>query len=126
MLEIRSSQPWSFSWYRGGMDTCKLRALEKIVRSAVKTGEKVIVASWQKEVVEVVEEVGKRLSRHGCGVIRGDVPIAERNRLIRAFQREDKPRVLAVTCGSAGLGITLTRATTVVLMDLEWPPAAMA
>jgi len=118
-----ASQPWSFPWYKGDMDTCKLVAVDRIVKGAARNGEKVIIASWQKEVVEVL---GKRLSRYGCGVIRGDVPIAERNRLIDAFQKEDTPRVLAVTTGSAGLGITLTRATTVVLLDLEWSPAAMA
>ncbi|MDA8188001.1 MAG: DEAD/DEAH box helicase [Dehalococcoidales bacterium] len=118
-----ASQPWSFEWYQGDKNTSKLRAVDSIVSQAVKTGEKVVLASWQREVVE---ELGRRLDRYGCGVIRGDVPIAERNRLIKAFQEEKNPKVLAVTTGAAGLGITLTRATTVVLLDLEWSPAAMA
>ena len=118
-----ASQPWSFEWYQGDRNTSKLRAVDSIVSQAVKTGEKVVLASWQRDVVE---ELGRRLDRYGCGVIRRDVPIAERNRLIKAFQEERNPKVLAVTTGAAGLGITLTRATTVVLLDLEWSPATMA
>lgn len=54
------------------------------------------------------------------GIINGEVPLAKRTALFKAFQTEDDPKVLLIQPQSAAHGVTLTAADTVVW----WGPVA--
>ena len=47
----------------------------------------------------------------------------ERDRAVQAFQEPDGPRLIVCSTRVAGQGITLTRASNVAFLDLEWSPA---
>src|SRR4051794_2945759 len=49
--------------------------------------------------------------------------ISQRDDAVRAFQAEDGPQLLVCSTRVAGQGITLTRASNVAFLDLEWSPA---
>ena len=47
----------------------------------------------------------------------------ERDRAVQAFQDPDGPKLIVCSTRIAGQGITLTRASNVAFLDLEWTPA---
>ena len=47
----------------------------------------------------------------------------ERDRAVQAFQEPEGPRLIVCSTRIAGQGITLTRASNVAFLDLEWSPA---
>jgi SWI/SNF-related matrix-associated actin-dependent regulator 1 of chromatin subfamily A len=47
----------------------------------------------------------------------------ERDRAVQAFQEADGPQLIVCSTRVAGQGITLTRASNVAFLDLEWSPA---
>ena len=47
----------------------------------------------------------------------------ERDRAVQAFQDPDGPQLIVCSTRVAGQGITLTRASNVAFLDLEWSPA---
>jgi len=49
--------------------------------------------------------------------------IAHREAAVQAFQEPDGPRLIICSTRAAGQGITLTRASNVAFLDLEWTPA---
>ena len=53
----------------------------------------------------------------------GEDTIADRQRAIAAFQRPDGPQLIIGATRVAGQGITLTRASNVCFLELEWTPA---
>ena len=55
--------------------------------------------------------------------ILGSDPTAERDAAVRAFQDPDGPRLIVGATRVAGQGITLTRASNVCFLELEWTPA---
>lgn len=65
-----------------------------------------------------VEKIGER---EGWGAILGGTPPEERQRLVDAFQAGEL-KGLALTIGAGGVGLTLTRASTVLFVDLDWTP----
>src|SRR3954454_814523 len=55
--------------------------------------------------------------------ILGSDPTAERDVAVRAFQDPDGPQLIVGATRVAGQGITLTRASNVCFLELEWTPA---
>ncbi len=53
----------------------------------------------------------------------GEDTIAQREAAIAAFQRPDGPQLIVGATRVAGQGITLTRASNVCFLELEWTPA---
>ena len=51
---------------------------------------------------------------------------AERDAAVMEFQREDGPQVIICSLRAAGQGITLTRASNVAFLELDWTPARLA
>ena len=49
--------------------------------------------------------------------------VAERDAAVQAFQDPDGPNLIVCSTRVAGQGITLTRASNVAFLDLEWSPA---
>ncbi|HET8757363.1 MAG TPA: DEAD/DEAH box helicase [Solirubrobacteraceae bacterium] len=53
----------------------------------------------------------------------GSDSVDEREAAVRAFQEPDGPQLLVASTRIGGQGITLTRASNVAFLDLEWTPA---
>ena len=61
----------------------------------------------------------------GCAVIRGEDEIAVRQANVDRFQTDPNCRLIVCSLVAGGLGITLTAASDVVIVELGWNPAQM-
>jgi SWI/SNF-related matrix-associated actin-dependent regulator of chromatin subfamily A-like protein 1 len=71
--------------------------------------------------VEVQRAVLERFPR--AAHLLGADSTARREEAIRAFQEEDGPQLVVCATRVAAQGITLTRASNVCFLELEWTPA---
>ena len=58
--------------------------------------------------------------------IDGKVPSNERHKLVRQFQTQPHTRVALLSMTAAGVGLTLTAASTVLFGELHWTPGVLA
>lgn len=79
----------------------------------------VVVFAHHREVVDVL---CAGLSRFGVLRIDGSTSPKARTAAVEAFQRDDGPRVMVANLLAGGVGITLTRASEVVFVELDWTP----
>src|SRR5439155_4308768 len=56
----------------------------------------------------------------------GAADAAARDAAVQAFQRIDGPQLIVCSLRAAGQGITLTRASNVAFLELDWTPARLA
>src|SRR6185437_6364134 len=70
--------------------------------------------------------IGSELESRGIPYLYldGGVPAEERKTLVRQFQEEDAARVFLISLKAGGVGLTLTAADYVYLVDPWWNPAA--
>lgn len=99
------------------VSTAKLDALSDIVDSAVAEGKKLIVMA---RFIPELNDIQELLEKKGVGyaVVRGGVK--NRDEEIRRFQEDDDCRVFVGQIAAAGLGITLTAASTMVFYSLDY------
>lgn len=104
----------------GGVNTvsrAKLDALSDIIDSAMAEDKKLVVmARFVPELDDIQELLEKK--KIGYAVVRGGVK--ERDSEIHRFQYDDKCRVFVGQIAAAGLGITLTAASTMVFYSLDY------
>jgi hypothetical protein len=61
-----------------------------------------------------------------AGHVLGDDSTVARDEAVTAFQRDDGPQLIVCSLRAAGQGLTLTRASNVAFLELDWTPARMA
>jgi SWI/SNF-related matrix-associated actin-dependent regulator 1 of chromatin subfamily A len=106
----------AFSAVRERLAKTRIRAMVDIVEKYEEQGEPLVVFSAHRAPVEALR------GRPGWAVITGDTPTAERQAFATRFQAGELNGV-ALTIGAGGVGLTLTRASTVLFVDLAWTPA---
>lgn len=95
----------------------KLEALSDIIDTAMSEDKKlVIMARFVPELDDIQELLEKK--KIGYAVVRGGVK--DRDSEIHRFQYDDKCRVFVGQIAAAGLGITLTAASTMVFYSLDY------
>lgn len=94
----------------------RIPALIEQVESFEEAGEPVVVFSAYRAPVEACA------AREGWAVITGDTSQADRQAAVEAFQ-SGRLKGIAGTIGAMGVGLTLTRASTMIFCDLDWTPA---
>lgn len=93
--------------YIGGTD--RFKALIEVIES---TDKKVIVFGSFRYIVTLIAGVlGKR---YDVGMIHGETPKAERDRIFTGFQKFDSPRIIVAHPQTMAHGLTLTAADTIV------------
>lgn len=60
-----------------------------------------------------------------AATLTGETPVRDRESIVRAFQDDDKPRVLVAQVATGGLGIDLSRADTEIFLSLDWSLSTM-
>ena len=96
----------------------KLGAALSWIEDFLASEEPLVVFAAHREVQEAV------IARfpEALHVVGADA-VAERDATVRAFQEPDGPLLVVCSTRVAGQGITLTRASNVAFLDLEWSPA---
>jgi len=102
----------------------KLQILFHIIKECKKVGEKLLVFSRHLFVLDFIGELLKKL-HPDIHVLSfdGSVEATVRADMIKKFQKPDsKYSVFLISTVAGGLGINLTAANRVVLMDINWNP----
>lgn len=99
------------------VSTAKLNALSDILDAAGVSGEKIVIMARFKAELDAIEDllVKKKI---GYGVIRGGVK--DRDEQIRRFQNDADCTVFLGQIAAAGVGITLTAASTMIFFSLDY------
>jgi SWI/SNF-related matrix-associated actin-dependent regulator 1 of chromatin subfamily A len=98
--------------------TGKLNAALTWIHDFLASGEPLVVFARHVEVQKaVVERFPDALH------LLGDDNVAAREASVQAFQQEDGPQLIVGATRVAAQGITLTRASNVAFLELEWTPA---
>ncbi|GBG26952.1 DNA annealing helicase and endonuclease ZRANB3 [Hondaea fermentalgiana] len=68
-----------------------------------------------------------RFQRFHSETLSGIIPVPDRDRIIRSFQTDEQhgPRALVLSIEAMGVGVTLTRASVVVIAELHWSPQVL-
>ncbi|MCR4312995.1 MAG: SNF2-related protein, partial [Candidatus Roizmanbacteria bacterium] len=100
----------------------KISSAIELAESIIESGEKLLIFSSFNEPLE-------KLSEHfgdKAVMITGKTPVGDRGDIVNSFQNDERKRVFLGGFLSAGSGITLTAASSVILINLPWNPADMA
>ena len=104
----------------GGLGSSKLDALRDRLAELAAEGRRALVFSQFTSYLDIVE---RDLRAHGIGTSRLDGSTPRRAEVIDAFRRGDDP-VFLISLKAGGVGLTLTEADCVFLLDPWWNPAA--
>lgn len=100
----------------------KLRYVNEWIHNRLQnTNEKLVVFAHHKAVIEGMSQSCK----YRCVTIDGSVPVNKRKSIADQFQNDADTRVLFGNHQAAGVGITLTAASTVVIVEMTWRPGDM-
>lgn len=102
-------------------ESAKLDRMEELIDEAVANDGKVIVFSnW----TQITKEAERRLrQKYDIAVITGETKDEDRILLVDKFQTDDNCKVIIGSIGAMGTGLTLTAASTVILLDEPWNDA---
>lgn len=102
--------------------SAKLELLASTLESSLAQGHRALVFSQWTSFLDLI---GPRLTAQGVTWSRldGGTPGARREELVREFQAPDGPSVMLISLKAGGVGLNLTAADHVYLMDSWWNPA---
>lgn len=95
--------------------SAKLDRLEELVSDIVESGESVVIFSNWSEVTGLAM---KRLAKYKPAIITGEVK--DRQQQKDYFMNDPNCHIIIGTMGAMGAGYTLTKATTVIFLDLPY------
>lgn len=100
----------------------KIPYVIKYVEDQLEESDKVVVAAWHHEMIEAISNHWKNESV----AIYGDTPIDQRQQMVDWFQTDPKCRVAVLGIKAAGVGITLTAASVIDVVELPWTPGDLS
>ena len=106
---------------RSACGSSKLDVLLEVLDEAVSEGHKALVFSQWTGFLDLTEP---ELERAGLAFTRLDGSTADRSAVVDRFQRPDGPPVMLLSLKAGGVGLNLTAADHVFLLDPWWNPAA--
>lgn len=89
------------------------------IKTVLEEKEKVVVFAHHKAMIEKLEE---ELKEYSPVVFDGSTSMTNKNKHVEAFQKDPACRVFLGQIQSAGVGITLTAADTVIFVESSWVP----
>ncbi|KAK2838196.1 hypothetical protein Q5P01_015408 [Channa striata] len=104
----------------------KLVFLFALLERLRQEGHRTLVFAHYRKVLDIIQRI---LGNRGFKVLRLDgtiTQLAERERLITLFQKDESYSVFLLTTQVGGVGLTLTAANRVVIYDPSWNPATDA
>ncbi len=100
--------------------SAKLDRMEELVNDALDNGQKVVIFSNWTTMTDAIYE---RLEYRSPLVITGETADYQRQEYIDDFQKYDEHKIMIGTYGALGTGVTLTKASVIILLDEPWSMA---
>lgn len=91
------------------------------IKDFLETGEKIIVFAIHKDIISILQNEFKKK----CVVVDGSTSLPNRQKAVTDFQNKKEITVFIGNIQAAGVGITLTAASTVVFLELPWTPGEL-
>ena len=102
----------------------KYALLREICETIRSKRERVLVFTQFREITEHLSDYLAELFGIRGYVLHGGTPVAERGRIVEAFQGENYTPYLVLSVKAGGTGLNLTKAAHVIHFDRWWNPAA--
>ena len=100
----------------------KVRPAVEHIKNVLESEKKLVVFAHH---IDVVDHLKEALAAFRPAVITGVTPTKRRQAEVDAFQSDPNRRVFIGNIRAAGVGLTLTAASTVVFVELDWTPGNM-
>lgn len=108
-----------------GIQSAKVKRTLNIIQNEIPKTEKVLIFSNFKRVTDVIERAFQTyIPDEKYQMIDGDVTGADRDKAIDEFKRSDC-RILMMTYKSGSVGLNLTVANNVIMMETVWTPSVL-
>jgi SWI/SNF-related matrix-associated actin-dependent regulator 1 of chromatin subfamily A len=101
----------------------KVPSAASFIEDLLESEQKVVV--WAHHL-DVIQSLADALRAYNPVTLTGETPAAEKQRAVDRFQSDPSVRVFLGGITAAGVGITLTAASTEVFVELDWVPGRMA
>jgi superfamily II DNA or RNA helicase len=98
----------------------KLDLLVETLQDSIESGHRALIFSQWTSYLDLIEP---QLKNHGISFSRLDGTTRNREELVSAFQKETGPSVMLISLKAGGVGLTLTAADHIFIMDPWWNPA---
>ena len=102
-------------------DSGKLLVLSKVLPLWLTEGHKVLLFSQTQSMLNLMEIMMKEFSFRYMR-LDGSTPVHRREGIIDTFNSDDSVFIMLLTTRTGGMGISLTAANRVVLVDPDWNP----
>lgn len=103
-----------------GMQSSKLERLLELVEESFESGQKVIIFSYFRSVIELVTQA---LGHKAIGPITGSVSATQRQNIVDQFTNSPKPLALVGQIQAAGTGLNIQAASVVILCEPQIKPS---
>jgi superfamily II DNA or RNA helicase len=101
----------------------KFARLRELAEEIAERQEKALVFTQFREITDPLLAFLGDVFQHPGLVLHGGTPVAQRRKLVEAFQRDDGPPFFLLTVKAGGSGLNLTQAAHVIHFDRWWNPA---
>ncbi len=99
----------------------KINQAKEIIQNIIDANEKIVVFSVYQQPLINLQSIFKKESV----ILTGSISINKRQMAIDKFQNDDKIKVFLGGMLSANVGITLTAASNILFIDMDWTPSNM-
>jgi superfamily II DNA or RNA helicase len=100
--------------------SAKLARLVDIVEEAATSGQKVVIFSFFRDVLDTINSL---LGSLAMGPLTGSVAPARRQELVDQFTARSGPAVLVSQIEAGGVGLNIQAASVVILAEPQWKPS---
>lgn len=98
----------------------KLDAAQEWIGNFLASGEKLVVFAWHRETLAALASAFP-----GTPIIDGDTPASSRQAAVARFQSDRAMPLIFANLQAGGVGLTLTAASNVLVLELPWTPALL-
>lgn len=123
MLELRQIATVPESKTEGAIQSAKSERLMEAIEEAISNGRKCLVFS---NFLAGVEQIGNALNDQNIRHLRMTGATTDRESLVERFQNDPKTKVFVMSLKTGGVGLNLTAADTVFILDPWWNTSAEA
>lgn len=94
----------------------------KWIKDFISTGQKLVVIAIHKKAIQDIKDSFPNISV----VVDGSVPLKDKQVAVDSFQNNPKIKIFIGQIIAAGVGLTLTAASSVAFVEFDWVPGNMA